>query len=333
MPADPTRRALEWAAARSFHHGDFDADRLRDERRARVSVCVPAREEARTIGHIVATLVSLRERGVVDEVVVIDADSTDGTAEIAARAGANVRRQQELLPELGPVLGKGDALWRSLSVLSGEVLCFVDADTRDFAAHFVCGLLGPLVLGADAEFVKGFYRRPFSSGELRLAHGGGRVNDLTARPLLNRFYPELSAVRQPLAGEFAARRALLERLPFLTGYGVEIGLLIDAHGAVGLEGLAQVDLGVRQNAHQPLTALGPMASAVLGAVVRRLEHAGRLAPGASTDAFVTSDLAVRELELVERPPYGSIGSRRSPSARRSSAGTSSDPSSAARTAR
>jgi len=306
-----------------------------------VSVCVPAREEAATVGPIVEALVGLRESGVVDEVVVLDAASADGTGEIAAAAGATVYQQGTLMPGLGPVLGKGDALWRSLSVLRGDVVCFVDADTEDFGAHFARGLIGPLVCDPDVQFVKGSYRRPFKAGGVRLADGGGRVNELAARPLLNRFYPELAAVRQPLAGEFSARRELLERLPFFTGYGIEIGLLIDAYLEVGLDGLAQVDLGVRQNRHQSLSDLGPMAYAVLAAVTRRLADGGRLTDEPS-DHFVTSELEVRETTLVERPPfatvaaspdYGRADSCRSASSSLRSSGTSREPLSAARTSR
>ncbi len=311
-------RALDWSGQHSYSHCEFSDDRLRRERRATVSVCVPARGEARTIGHIVEALVGLRESGVVDEVVVLDAASADGTAEIAVAAGATVHQQGSLMPGVGPVLGKGDALWRALSVLRGEVVCFVDADTEEFAAHFARGLIGPLVCGYGVEFVKGYYRRPFKAGEVRLPQGGGRVNELAARPLLNRFYPELAAVRQPLAGEFAARRELLERLPFFTGYGVEIGLLIDAYLEAGLGGLAQVDLGVRQNRHQSLSELGPMAYAVLAAVTRRLADGGRLLDEPS-DHFVTSELEVRGVGVVERPPFAtastSSGSAPDPRAR------------------
>ena len=202
-------------------------------------------------------------------------NSSDGTGEIARALGVDVRAQEQLMPEHGPVLGKGDAMWRALPILTGDIVCFLDADSEDFGAHFVTGLVGPLLRDPRIAFVKGFYRRPFRVGELTLPQGGGRVTELTARPLLNLFYPELAAIEQPLAGEIAVRRELLERLPFMTGYGVDIALLIDAYHAVGLDGLAQVDLDVRQNAHQPLRDLGPMAYAVLQAVASRLEREGR----------------------------------------------------------
>jgi glucosyl-3-phosphoglycerate synthase len=213
--------------------------------------------------------------------------------------------QGSLMPELGPVLGKGDAMWRALSVLHGEVVCFVDADSEEFGAHFACGLIGPLLCDPRISFVKGFYRRPFRVGETVYPEGGGRVTELVARPLLNLFYPELAAVQQPLAGEIAARRELLVRLPFVTGYGVDIALLVDAYREIGLEGMAQVDLEVRQNAHQPLRELGPMAHAVLQAVAARLEREGRLrGPLASTFTSIDDgELESAARPLVERPPH------------------------------
>ena len=285
-------RARLWHRANSFHHSAFAPEQLAEGRSASVSVCLPARDEARTIGPILERLVPLRERGVVDQIVVVD-HSTDGTAEIARRLGAEVHDQADLMPELGPVLGKGDAMWRALPVLSGEIVCFLDADSERFGAHFACGLVGPLLIRPELSFVKGFYRRPFRVGSTTYPDGGGRVTELTARPLINRFYPDLAAVEQPLAGEIAARRELLERLPFATGYGVDIGLLLDAYAAVGLDGLAQVDLDVRQNAHQSLRDLGPMAAEVLGAVAVRLEREGRLGD------------AVADRQ-VERPPLVSL---------------------------
>ena len=170
------------------------------------------------------------------------------------------------MPHFGQVLGKGDAMWRALGALEGEIVCYLDADSEDFSAHFATGLLGPLVCEPGVEFVKAFYRRPFEHGGVALPEGGGRVNHLTARPALALFYPQLAEVRQPLAGEVAARRGLLERLPFATGYGVEIGMLIDAWTTVGLEGIAQVDLEVHRNRHQPLAELTPMATTVLATI-------------------------------------------------------------------
>jgi glucosyl-3-phosphoglycerate synthase len=282
-------RAQTWHRTNTFHHLAYPPQRLAAERASTVSVCLPARNEERTIGPILEQLMPLVDVGVVDQVVVVD-DSSDGTAAIARSLGAEVHSQRELMTELGPVLGKGDAMWRALPVLRGEYVCFLDADSERFGAHFVCGLLGPLLCEPKIEFVKGFYRRPFRIGELTLEDEGGRVTELTARPLLKLFYPELAAVEQPLAGEVGARRELLARLPFVTGYGVDIALLLDAYRAVGLDAIAQVDLDERQNDHQSLRELGTMASAVLVAVSSRLEREGRL----------RSPVAA----VVERPPLG-----------------------------
>jgi glucosyl-3-phosphoglycerate synthase len=296
-------RARSWHQSNTFTHRRFPAKRLAAERAASVSICLPARDEAATIGPILEQLLPLIDRGVVDQVVVVD-DSRDGTADIARAAGAEVHDQGSLRPELGPVLGKGDAMWRSLRVVTGEVVCFLDADSERFGEHFACGMLGPLLCERGIAFVKGFYRRPFRVGATTLPDGGGRVTELCARPLLNLFYPDLAGIEQPLAGEVAARRDLLERLPFVTGYGVDIALLLDAYDLVGLDALAQVDLEVRQNAHQPLRELGPMAYEVLQAVASRLEREGRLR-GPLPGSFLAPGIDGPRTEIsqpVQRPP-------------------------------
>lgn len=300
-------RARAWHRSSTFAHHEFPADRLAAQRETSVSLCLPARNEARTIGPILGQLMPLIGRGVVDQVLVVD-NSTDGTAEIARGLGAEVHVQEELMPELGPVLGKGDAMWRALAVLRGELVCFIDADSEQIGPHYACGLLGPLICEPGISFVKGCYRRPFRVGSTVFPDGGGRVTELAARPLLNMFYPELAGFEQPLAGEVAARRELLERLPFVTGYGVDLALVLDAYRMVGLEGMAQVDLDVRQNAHQPLRDLGLMAYEVLHAVASRLEREGRLHESL-TPAFTQPaecGLHTQEAQLVERPPLVSL---------------------------
>ncbi|HEY2537499.1 MAG TPA: glucosyl-3-phosphoglycerate synthase [Solirubrobacteraceae bacterium] len=276
--------AERWAQTRTFHHSLYTPERVASARTQRglgVSVCLPARECAQTISAHVRALTVLREAGAIDEVVVIDAASVDGTAAVAERAGALLYQEAELMGELGPVLGKGDAMYRALSVLTGEIVCFLDADTAGDCAHYATGLLGPLLCEAPEEgeisFVKAFYRRPFEHGGVSLPEGGGRVNHLLARPALELFYPELAAVAQPLAGEVAARRELLQRVPFVTGYGVEVGMLIDVWREVGLDGLAQVDLHEHRNRHQPLPALVPMARTVLATIAARARAEGRVA--------------------------------------------------------
>lgn len=294
-----TSAAERWARTRTFHHSLYSPAMIaaaRAERKLGVSVCLPARECAQTVGEIVTTLKRLREEGAIDEIVVIDADSADGTAAAAERAGASVHQEAELMPELGRVLGKGDAMYRALAVLRGEIVCYLDADTAGDTAHYATGLIGPLVCEepGDIAFVKAFYRRPFEHGGVSLPEGGGRINHLLARPALELFYPELAGVKQPLAGEVAARRELLERLPFVTGYGVEIGMLIDAWREVGLHGIAQVDLDEHRNRHQPLAALTPMARTALTTIAQRVKREGRL-----------TGVQVAE-PIVERPPLAGV---------------------------
>ncbi len=269
-------RARHWEQTRSLSYREYPLRRLVElPGRPTVSICLPARNEERTIGPILEALAPLHDAGLVQQLAVVN-HSADATAAIARGLGAEVHDQEELLPELGPVLGKGDAMWRALSILTGEVICFLDADSEQFGAHFALGLLGPMLCEPEVGFVKGFYRRPFRLGDTTCAEGGGRVTELTARPLLRRFFPDLAGVRQPLAGEIADPREHLLELPFVTGYGVDIALLIDAYALVGLSGIAQVDLDVRQNDHQSLRDLGPMADAVLATVAARLTRSGRL---------------------------------------------------------
>jgi glucosyl-3-phosphoglycerate synthase len=292
---------------RTFAHREFPLARLLQAREASVSVCLPARDEAATIAPILETLGALRKAELIDQVVVVD-HSRDGTAEIARGLGAEVHDQDDLLPELGPAEGKGDAMWRALSVLHGEVICYLDADTTDFGAHFITGLLGPLLCHPEISLVKAFYRRPFRSAGHTSEDGGGRVTELTARPLLNLFYPELAGFRQPLAGELAARRSLLAELPFTTGYGVDIGLLIDAYRAAGPDALAQVDLDTRQNSHQSLRELGPMAFAVLRAVTDRLTAEGRLHGPLPDDYLPAGSQEAVDLAARQRPPMAELAS-------------------------
>jgi glucosyl-3-phosphoglycerate synthase len=322
--------------ARTFHHSAFSAERIAAERAQRglgIAVCLPARECAGTVGAIVAALSRLRESGVIDRMVVVDAASRDGTAAVAEGAGAEVWQEADLLPSFGAVLGKGDAMWRACSRLDSDLVCFLDADSERFCEHFATGLLGPLVCEPGVEFVKAFYRRPLRAGDGpaapagltagagedgatardgaiagggATAEGGGRVNHLTARPALALLYPELAQIRQPLAGEVAARRELLARLPFATGYGVEVAMLIDAWRAVGLDGIAQVDLDEHHNRHQPLSALAPMALTVLATIAERVQRDGRLLPASGVDGAGGADDAIAAHAPLERPPLASL---------------------------
>jgi glucosyl-3-phosphoglycerate synthase len=290
-----------------FHHRDFDAETIavaKRRARQRVSVCLPARNEEATVGAIVSTVVGelVEGAGLVDEVVVLDDGSTDDTAAVATAAGARVVRVADALPDVEPGSGKGNVLWTSLYVAEGELLCWLDADLREFSSHFVVGLLGPLLTRPAVGFVKGFYRRPVA-GPGDAPTQGGRVTELVARPLLSKLFPHLADVRQPLAGEFAARRDVVEQVPFVQGWGVEMGLLVDIADEFGARSLAQVDLGVRHHRNRPLRELAPQAMAILTTALRRagLEDAGDLAAHLVT--FGGDDQIVRlPVEVRERPP-------------------------------
>jgi glucosyl-3-phosphoglycerate synthase len=278
---------------RLAHHTDFPLEQLLEHKGRTVTAVLPARECADTVGTVVERIVTLG--GLVDQVLVVDAASADGTAEVAAAAGAEVVQENDLLPELGPAVGKGDAMWRALEAARGDVVVYIDADTRDFSPAFVSGMVGPLLTDPRAQFVKGTYKRPFRAGGEQVPGGGGRVSQLTARPLLDAFYPDLGGLTQPLSGEVAASRRLFEQIPFATGYAVETAMLLDLRELIGAEAMVQVDLGERLNAHQSLEALRPMAEAVLATVIERLRREGRL---------VVEPPAQRA--IVERPPFGSL---------------------------
>lgn len=291
-----------WRTTRRHHHAEFGVARLAGlVGDTRVTVVLPAREVAETIGgvlrHAVGPLVAA---GVVHEVLVVDSDSADGTADVARRHGARVLQEDELRPDAGPCLGKGDAMWRALHVARGDVVAFLDADTVDPRPAHLAGVLGPLLADPGVQMVRGAFDRPRrAEGGVVELHGGGRVTELTARPLLNLHVPLLAGFRQPLAGEFAARSALLRALPFPTGYGVEVATLIDALRLAGLQAIAECDLGARQNRHQPLRELTRMAYAVLCAVERRVDRGTPIAPAM---LLPWEDGAPSAVPVEERPP-------------------------------
>ena len=281
---------------------DWTIDDLLSAKRetgAAVSLVVPARNEAATVGQVVGRV---REALVdtvtlLDEIVVIDSDSDDDTFAVAADAGAVVHRSRDIRPELGTFPGKGEAMWKSQFVTIGDLVVFMDADLLDWDTHFVPGLLGPLLTAPRVRLVKGCYERPLVAGDVVAPFEGGRVTELVARPLLALHFPELSGVLQPLAGEWAVRRSLLESLSVPTGYAVEIAALIDTVRAHGLEAVAQVQLGRRAHRHQALRDLGAMATQVVAAVEAR--RSGVPSPQSAV-------LLGREVPLGERPPARSL---------------------------
>ncbi|MFF0524840.1 glucosyl-3-phosphoglycerate synthase [Actinomadura nitritigenes] len=314
-----------WLRRRTSTAEDWPAHVLLDAKDGTgISVVLPARDEEATVGAIVAAVrTDLMERvPLVDEIVVVDSRSTDRTAAVAAAAGAEVVAQDEVLPGEGRMSGKGEALWKSLAATTGDLIVFVDADLRGFTSSYITGLLGPLLTDPSVGYVKGCYDRPLMEGERRVEGGGGRVTELVARPLINMHWPLLAGVMQPLGGEYAGRRALLERLPFVTGYGVELGLLLDVYQDAGLDAIAQVDLGRRVHAHQSTEALGAMSGQIMLTAWSRLERHGRMIPlGAPATALTqfrrsaaghdarTSDVAVGERPpMIEVPGYAAARS-------------------------
>jgi glucosyl-3-phosphoglycerate synthase len=273
-----------------------------------VSLVVPARNEAATVGDVVGRVreALVETTDLLDEIVVIDSDSTDETYAVAEDAGAVVHRSAEIRPDLGSVPGKGEAMWKSLFVTKGDLLVFMDADLLDWDTHFVPGLLGPLLTRPEVALVKGFYERPLLNGDDTAAYEGGRVTELVARPLLNLLFPGLAGLVQPLAGEWAVRRSLFSSLWVPTGYAVETTALIDTLRTLGADAIAQVDLGRRAHRHQALRDLGAMATQIVAAI---LERAGLDAAAGDTVALrqyhpVDGQIAPlnREVQTGERPP-------------------------------
>jgi glucosyl-3-phosphoglycerate synthase len=286
----------------TFHHGDFPLRGLLAAKEGHiVSVCLPARDEAATVGAIVECVSEhlVHGCGLVDEIVVVDDHSSDATAKVATAAGARVIAAADVLPEHGDGHGKGAAMWKSLAEAEGDVIVWCDADVIGFEPHFVTGLLGPLLTQPGVGFVKGYYERPAPESGGR----GGRVTELVARPMLALLFPHLRSVIQPLAGEYAGHRELLERLPFVEGYGVDIALLIDIAERFGTDVIAQADLGTRIHRNRPLDELSPQAAAVIQTMLSRAEVSVPLA------TLYRPDLEPIDLEMVERPPLATVRPR------------------------
>ncbi|HVM25823.1 MAG TPA: glucosyl-3-phosphoglycerate synthase [Candidatus Limnocylindrales bacterium] len=310
----------KWFAENTFHAHEF-ADikqlvALKEKQGLTISLGLPTLNEEKTIATVIKRVKSaLVDRApLIDQMIVIDSESDDRTVEIATELGVTVHRHPEILPQTGTYRGKGEALWKSLHVLDGDIVAWIDTDISNIQPRFVFGLLGPLLREPKIQYVKGFYQRPIKQGDKLQAEGGGRVTELMARPLINLFFPELSGMIQPLSGEYAGRRELLEKLPFFTGYAVEIGLLIDILDQAGLPGIGQVDLERRIHRNQPLPNLSQMAYVILQGAIRKLEERHRLEllseVGRGMKLINTGkdhfNLEVREIGDEIRPPIISV---------------------------
>jgi glucosyl-3-phosphoglycerate synthase len=266
----------KWFAENTFRAEEFadlqELAAIKREKGLTVSLALPALNEEETVGKVISTIkrALMDEAPLLDEIVLIDSDSTDRTREIATELGVPVYIHQQILPQYGARRGKGEALWKSLHVTRGDIVAWIDTDIVNIHPRFVYGIVGPLIMNDDVQLVKGFYRRPLRVGDKMQAGGGGRVTELMARPLINLFFPELSGIIQPLSGEYAGRRSALEQIIFYSGYGVETGMVIDIFERFGLSAIAQVDLLERIHHNQPLEALSKMAFVILQTVMHKL---------------------------------------------------------------
>ena len=313
---DWSTRVDRWFAQNTYHNHEFEDVNallgLKERQGLTISLGLPALNEGATIDQVIGTFKQalMIDAPLLDEIVLIDSNSTDDTAKIAEKHGIPVFQHPDILPEMGTFRGKGEALWKSLHALKGDIIVWVDTDIVNIHPRFVYGLIGPLLKAPQVQYVKGYYQRPIKIGEKLEAFGGGRVTELVARPLLNLFYPELSGVIQPLSGEYAGRRAALEQVPFFTGYGVETGMLIDLHEKFGLDAIAQTDLEVRIHRNQELSSLSRMAFAIMQVFIARME--GRYDTQLLDKANRTMKMIVQDPERLalqltdiadnERPP-------------------------------
>ena len=269
-----------WLTQRTFHHSQFyDLRKLvadKERQGLRISLCLPTLNEEKTIGkEVVLFRAELMQRfPLLDEIAVIDSGSTDRTREVAADFGAAVYLSSDILPEQGVQKGKGENLWKAIYQLTGDIIVYVDTDIANVRPHFVYGLVGPLLLSPETLYVKAFYDRPLRTAAGISPTGGGRVTEILVRPLFSLYFPELTALIQPLSGEYAARREALEKIPFPVGYGVETAHLLDIHQRWGLEALAQTDLGLRIHRNQSTASLGRMSFGILQTFFNRLQQYG-----------------------------------------------------------
>lgn len=310
----------DWLTSNTFHHSAFwDIRKLIQEKERQgisISVCIPTLNEAKTIGKEIVILRSelVQRYPLLDEIAVIDSGSTDGTREIAASFGADVHLASEILPEAGAKRGKGENLWKAIHQLRGDIIAYIDADIKNIRPHFVSGLVAPLVFRPDIRYVKAFYDRPLVSSHGTRPSGGGRVTEILVRPLFSLFFPELTAIIQPLSGEYAVRREVLEQIHFPVGYGVETSHLIDVYQRWGLAAFGQTDLDQRVHRNQPTRDLGKMAFAILRTFLARAESLGIVGGlpelGTVLRQFQVHDAVYEQVEFEiveeERPPMITI---------------------------
>lgn len=272
----------EWFKTHTFHNREFrnvsELLKLKKEQGVKISLAIPTLNEADNVGHVISVIKSelLDKKPLLDEIIVIDSGSSDGTIEIAKEAGARVFLAEKCLKEEGIYFGKGENLWKSLHILKGDIIVWIDADIKNMHPKFVYGLVGPLLKFKEIGYVKGFYRRPIRIGKQIVATGGGRTTEIMVRPFFNYLFPELSGFIQPLSGEYAGRREILEKVPFFIGYGVETGLLIDIMNRFGLNAMAQVDLDVRVHRNHSIIALGRQSFGILQVLFKRASDMGRI---------------------------------------------------------
>ena len=307
MSSKTTYPGDTWLAGHSWHRPTWTLAELEAAKRGRtISVVLPALNEAETVGSVIDTITPMLG-GLVDELIVLDSGSTDATATRARAAGARVVTREEALPDVAPRPGKGEALWRSLAATTGDIIVFIDSDLIDPDPMFVPRLVGPLLTADGIHLVRGFYRRPLKVGDGEDANGGGRVTELVARPLLAALRPELGYVLQPLGGEYAGTRELLTSVPFASGYGVEIGILIDTYDRFGLGAIAQVNLGVRTHRNRPLSELGPMSRQIIATLLTRC---GITDSGVGLTQFIPDGdgylTRASTVSLDDRPPMDTL---------------------------
>ncbi len=317
---DVASKIREWLKSNTFHHSEFENLKklveAKQRRRLSISVCLPTLNEEKTIGKEIVMLRSelMTRYPLVDEVAVVDSGSRDKTRDIAASFGADVYLASDILPETGERRGKGENLWKAIYQLKGDIIVYVDADIKNIHPRFVYGLVAPLILRPDIHYVKAFYDRPLAVSKGIRVSGGGRVTEILVRPLFSLYFPELTALIQPLSGEYAARRSILERLPFPIGYGVETSHLMDVHRMLGLGAFAQTDLDQRVHRNQSTADLGKMSFGILQTFISRLIAAGMISSEASRNTVLRQFQAnegvyeqlEHELHEFERPPMISL---------------------------